>query len=82
MSRALKCDICGCFYEPYNQYSSANGPNSIRYFREDDNGDRYIHGGYMDCCPECMDAIVEFVNSRKPVKEREKDGTEFGNDRA
>lgn len=68
MARALKCDICGGFFE-----YDPDIPNTIEYYH------RNINGGYsgskkVDCCPVCFGGIVKVIYERSKLKE-EKDVT-------
>lgn len=64
MAKAFKCDVCGEFYEFYpmvvdrqhNRYAF-NGIRSSDLELEQD----------IDLCPECMLAVVNFLNNRKEI---------------
>lgn len=64
MAKALKCDVCGEFYELYcvvtDQQHNMYAFNGVR--------SSYLeleHG--IDLCPECMLAVVDFLNDRKEI---------------
>lgn len=63
---AKKCDVCGALYMFYNDNDKTNckKPTGFRLLREDKGFnirplDRY------DCCPNCMNKILTFVDSLK-----------------
>lgn len=71
MAKAMKCDICGVFYDRYetdsiNRYT----PNTIKIFGTRE-GTPTI-GETLDCCPTCMSIIRDLIKSLSP-KEEEKD---------
>lgn len=71
MASAKKCDICGALYEAYNHDWIGNKPNgialvSIKYDYA------YSENTLLDCCPDCMRSIQDFVKSLKKKGEKEK----------
>lgn len=66
MALAKKCDICGKLYETYNFRKNQNKPSGIMLVNVCA-GDDYYSGDIIDCCPECMEAIMNTYNSLKPV---------------
>ena len=62
---AKKCDVCGNFYMPYNNNKyNDDGPNGFRLLREDKGFNLQALGRY-ECCPNCMNKILAFVESLK-----------------
>ena len=66
MALALKCDICGNFYDRYNTNAQDNnGGNSFAYFnlvRIGGQDGYHKNGHYIDCCPECMESITNHIS--------------------
>lgn len=64
MALARQCDICGRLYEPYNIVKNGSEANGIVFVNI--NNDRTYHAHEAkDCCPECMEAIKERIESLK-----------------
>ena len=64
MSNALKCDICGQFYD-----IKSHVDNAFVFFRTDSLGKKlYMESAIKDCCPDCITAIKELLESRKEDK--------------
>lgn len=61
MAIAKKCDICGKLYEPYNLKDSRNDHNGLMFLNID-NDQRYFKHSIIDCCPECMTDIKNYIN--------------------
>lgn len=61
---AKKCDLCGSFYDRYNEKENKNKPNGFCYLNLDDLG-KFYKGPSIDCCPECMKKIQNFVEGLK-----------------
>ena len=64
MALAKKCDICGKLYETYNFRKNQNEPSGIMLVNVCTD-DKYHPGDVIDCCPECMDKIMETIESLK-----------------
>ena len=71
MAAARKCDICGKFYEPYNNmyidYSCRKNPdhtNGFTLLNIVNDGD-FATTNIQDCCPECMESIKRYIESLK-----------------
>lgn len=66
MAIALKCDICGKYYDFYD-----NGYNTMSLSRRDlDRVSRM--GSYKDCCPDCIEAIkncIDGLNNKRNDQE-------------
>lgn len=63
MITAKKCNCCGKLYESYtNTRMLRTGVNGIAFANIDESG-RYISGYTVDCCPECLESIVNHINS-------------------
>ena len=60
---AKKCDVCGAFYEPYNNGRNDNEPNCLRLLKDDENCGLYTLVTY-DCCPDCMNKIMVFLGEK------------------
>lgn len=66
MSLAKKCDICGKLYEHYTteyDFRSVNG--LIIVFVEEDGEYGTPPDTATDCCPECMKAIIHYIDGLK-----------------
>lgn len=64
MSNAFKCDICGQFYD-----IDYNVDNAFVFFKTNSVGKKFYNGDrIMDCCPDCVKAIKELLESRKEDK--------------
>ena len=66
MSIARKCDVCGELYEPYNMSNAKDNPNGIMFLNID-NAQKYFSHKAMDCCPNCMSRLQEYI---KYIKSR------------
>lgn len=64
MAVAKKCDICGRLYESYNEPNNEDKINGLMFLNIDKN-QRYFSHKAMDCCPECMKKIKEFIEELK-----------------
>ena len=63
MSLAKKCDICGKLYEPYTTECDFRGVNGIVLVFIDEEGEYGTPPDTAtDCCPECMKAIMYFID--------------------
>jgi len=62
MAVAFKCDICGNLYESYNgfQYDDRGGNHFVKIILSNGSLNRNF-----DTCPNCMHAVIDFMNSRK-----------------
>lgn len=67
MALAKKCDVCGKLYERYNEENNIEDVNGIMFLNIDRVG-KYFSHGTMDCCPECMKNIKEFIENLSEVK--------------
>lgn len=72
MATARKCDICGGLYEMYN--IKGKEPNALSLTQEYKcnvgDGFSYALLKRFDCCPECINSIINHINSLKTqVKE-------------
>jgi hypothetical protein len=67
MANAKKCDICGGFYDAYNDnYYNAN-PNYITYGFENEYDD-HCDVSLYECCPKCMFEIMFLIEMIKTHK--------------
>lgn len=64
MAAARKCDICGKFYEPYNNVRDPGKPNGIRFLNIASDTTFWDHEK-LDCCPECIDSIKTHLENIK-----------------
>lgn len=71
MAIAKKCDICGKLYEEYNVRQSKDNFNGFMLLNIDRNED-YFHGQPYDCCPECMNSIMEHIKILEKLEKKEK----------
>lgn len=60
MAIAKKCDICGKLYERYNEERNAENPNAVQFVSDDSKG-KYFAYGIIDCCPDCMESILQHI---------------------
>lgn len=70
MAQAKKCDICEKLYEAYNSKCNKKKPSGIMLLNISAN-DSYYESGPIDCCPACMNAITNVIESLKPIEKRE-----------
>ena len=67
MSKALKCDICGSFFNGLTYINVDNKntiPNDIMVYLRAENGNTKTVFDY-DICPECYNAIKKIVDARR-----------------
>lgn len=60
MASAKKCDICGKLYELYNDKDDVEKPNGLMFLNIDAYR-KYFGHDIVDCCPECMSLIIDFI---------------------
>jgi hypothetical protein len=65
MSMALKCDLCGKFYEPYGDESKkqANGVITVNWTKPEEG--RYRSIDHYDLCQDCMSMIENTIEKCK-----------------
>lgn len=67
--RAIKCDRCEKYYDPYAPKKDTYGSN-ILIFAEDDLTASYYEIRQFELCPDCMRDAVKFMREKLPtVKE-------------
>ena len=70
---AMKCDLCGKFYDQYNTKKSPFFHNSLKFANVDRNARMCFETDIIDCCPECMETIKkcysELCKRREEIKE-------------
>lgn len=73
MALAKKCDVCGKLYEHYGKRDT--DPNGIMIVHINERHTDYCKikpDALLDCCPECLNSILEHINKLKnpegPVK--------------
>ncbi len=67
MSKALKCDICGGFFNSLSCISVINKntiPNDMMIYYRASNGNTITLFDY-DICPDCYNAIVKTIDARR-----------------
>ena len=62
MAIAKECDICKKFYNIYNEKNDSTKPNGIIMANIDANLNYYASSP-IDCCPNCINAILNVVNN-------------------
>lgn len=60
MAAAKKCDLCGKLYEPYNEGQNSKKPNGYILISIDTNRKYYDYGS-TDCCPDCMETLLQCI---------------------
>ena len=64
MAIAKKCDLCGKFYERYNEARDDKRPNGFKLISIDPERKFYDYGA-IDCCPDCMGSILQYIERLK-----------------
>lgn len=70
MAIAKKCDICGAYYDSYNEANNLSKPNGYMLLNIDKKRQHWSHGPY-DCCPKCMESIlshIEYLKNKPKLK--------------
>ena len=70
MAVAKKCDICGAFYETYNESKDERKPNGFMTLNIDSKQHYWSHEA-VDCCPKCMESIlnnIEYLKNKPKIK--------------
>lgn len=62
MKELKKCNICGREYEPYNTAPSEVDHNAILFMNIAMPGLAYRGNGEIECCPNCMRSIKEYLD--------------------
>ena len=67
MAKALKCDICGGFFE-----YDPGIPNTIEHYYVNELGTR-LNSKFrkLNCCPVCFGEIAKVIEERGKLKEGE-----------
>lgn len=71
MSKALKCDICGSFYDGIPSLGSmkkTTRPNRLSIYYRSDNGNT-TDDCFLDICPDCYAAIKKTIDARRKRKD-------------
>lgn len=68
--KALKCDVCGGYFEgieTINGLPENKKPNRLRIYYQAYSGNtkKYVE---IDICPECLAAVMTTLNDRKVVE--------------
>lgn len=64
MSRALKCDICGSYFDYDSKYVGISINCYSRYDPEMVRKEKTVLG-LTDMCPDCYNAIMKAIDERK-----------------
>lgn len=64
MAIAKKCDVCGDYYELYNVDRNASEPNGFMMLNIDSKQQYWSHKA-VDCCPKCMESILQHIEYLK-----------------
>ena len=70
MSRALKCDICGTYFDHNNKYIGITIERYNRYDTEMVRKEKTVLEP-TDMCPDCYNAIMETIDERRKVHHTE-----------
>lgn len=68
--KALKCDVCGGYFdglEKLSQITKETKPNRILISYSTMNGN-FIHEVESDICPDCSAAIEKALNDRRRIE--------------
>ena len=69
MANAKKCDICGAYFCICEMKTSKmidySFMNTITISQRDNKGNRIDTFNPMDCCPKCMENILDILNIKK-----------------
>lgn len=72
MANAKKCDICGAYFGICEMKTSKVADysfmNTITISQRDNKGNRIDAFNSMDCCPKCMENILDILNIKKKVE--------------
>ena len=70
MSRALKCDICGTYFDYNNKYTGITINRYNRYDAEMVRKEKRVLEP-TDMCPNCYNAIMDIIDERRKVHHTE-----------
>lgn len=74
MSRALKCDICGTYFDYDSKYIGISINRYSRYDLEMTRKEKEkMLLGLTDMCPDCYNAIMNTINDRREKRHMEED---------
>lgn len=65
MSSAMKCDVCGKYYDKYRGidiFPEVGKANLVTLYDEQNRVDSIERKSY-DLCPECMKRLLNFLNN-------------------
>lgn len=65
MSSAMKCDVCGKYYDKYRGidiFPEVGKANLVTLYDEQNRVDSIERKSY-DLCPECMKSLLNFLNN-------------------
>ena len=69
MANAKKCDICGAYFciceMKISKVVDYSFMNTITISQRDNKGNRIDTFNPMDCCPKCMENILDILNIKK-----------------
>ena len=73
MANAKKCDICGAYFciceKKTIKVADYSFMNTITISQRDNKGNRIDTFNPMDCCPKCMEKVLDILNIKKKVEE-------------
>lgn len=75
--RALRCDICGKFFDPVEdaaKYKRAGEKVTNRFVLLEYHEDGHEFVTSIDICHECVSSMFDAVNFRVPISKEEKNG--------
>lgn len=77
MAAAFKCDLCGSLYEDYDgfQYDEQGGSYFKKIVLSSKRDYSSSTSRYFDTCPDCMRAVIDFMNSRTVLYRSRKEKT-------
>lgn len=64
MAIARKCDICGRYYDPYNNTGCLRKSNGVTFISVTNSEEVSTNERY-DCCPECIEKVSSFIETMK-----------------
>ena len=69
MANAKKCDICGAYFDICEMKTSKVADysfmNTITISQRDNKGNRIYTINPLDCCPKCMEKVLDILNIKK-----------------
>lgn len=79
MANAKKCDVCGAYFSIHETRSGKlidySYMNSIKIMQRDYQNKRVDDINTIDCCPKCMEKVLDILNIKKKNDNDEDDKT-------